>query len=131
MSSPNASSLSVSSLSVSPLHSSGLTLSPRLATPPQAAGRGAKAAREFEAQLIGSLLESLEKTFAALPGDESIPGSDDYNYLGTQALAQALADRGGFGIAAMIVRHLPATKVAHEGTEPASEGAPSAAAQVP
>jgi Rod binding domain-containing protein len=86
--------------------------SSQLAAPAAVPARGGlypayKAAREFEAQLIGSLLASLEKTFAAVPGDDSIPGSDDYNYLGTQALAEALADRGGFGIAAMIMRHLP------------------------
>jgi len=87
------------------------TLSPQLATPAAAPGRGAKAAQEFEAHLIGSLLESLEKTFATLPGESAMPGAGDYNYLGTQALAEALAGRGGFGIAAMISRHLPA----HEG----------------
>ncbi len=70
-------------------------------------GRGAKAAREFEAELIESLLQSLEKTFAALPGDKSIPGADEYNDLGMQALSEGLAERGGFGIAAMIARHLP------------------------
>ncbi len=84
-------------------------LSPLLATPTSRLGRGAKAAREFEANLIGSLLESMEKTFATLPGDSTLPGADNYNYMGTQALAQGLAARGGFGIAAMISRHL------HEG----------------
>ena len=83
-------------------------LSPELATATKLPGRGPKAAREFEANLIGSLLESLEKTFATLPGESTIPGADDYNYLGTQALAEGLAARGGFGIAAMITRHLPA-----------------------
>ncbi len=86
------------------------SLSPALATPAKMPGRGPKAAREFEASLIGSLLESMEKTFAALPGDNPVSGADDYNYLGTQALAEGLADRGGFGIAAMISSHLP-----HEG----------------
>lgn len=81
---------------------------PELATPAAVPGRGAKAAREFEAYLIGSLLESLEKTFATVPGEDAMPGADDYNYMGTQALAEALAARGGFGIAAMITRHLPA-----------------------
>ena len=85
------------------------TLRFSLATPP--AARGAKAAREFEANLIGSLLESLEKTFAALPGSDDLPGTDDYNYLGTRALAEGMADRGGFGIAAMIAQYL----TAHEG----------------
>jgi Rod binding domain-containing protein len=90
--------------------------SARLAMPAPALGRGAKAAREFEAHLIGSLLESLEKTFAELPGESGIPGADDYNYLGTEALAGALAARGGFGIAAMITRELDRGDLAaHEG----------------
>jgi Rod binding domain-containing protein len=78
---------------------------------PTPSARGAKAAREFEAQLIASVVESLEKTFAALPGDDSIPGADDYDYLGTQALSGALAEQGGFGIGKMIARYLQA----HEG----------------
>ncbi|HTZ82399.1 MAG TPA: hypothetical protein VMB66_04370 [Candidatus Acidoferrales bacterium] len=80
-------------------------------TTPVTAVRGAKAAREFEASLIASLLQSLEKTFASVPGDKSLPGADDYNYLGTKALADGIAARGGFGIAALIARHLPT----HEG----------------
>ncbi len=83
-------------------------LSPQPAIP--ASIRGAKAAREFEANLIGSLLESLEKTFAALPGESTIPGADEYNYVGVQALAEGLAARGGFGIAAMISPHLLARR---------------------
>jgi Rod binding domain-containing protein len=85
---------------------------PPLATP--ALGKGQKAAREFEAQLIGSLLESLEKTFAAVPGRDEIAGEDDYNYLGTRALASAVAAAGGFGIARMISQHLEGTKVVAE-----------------
>jgi len=75
-----------------------------------ALSKGAKAAREFEAQLIGTVLQSLEKTFAALPGQDAIAGEDDYNYLGTQALASAVAAGGGFGIARMISEHLGALK---------------------
>jgi Rod binding domain-containing protein len=85
----------------------------QLATLPRGSAplsRGAKAAREFEANLIGSVLQSLEQTFASVPGKTDLPGADNYNYMGTQALAGALADRGGFGIAAMITHHLP-----HEG----------------
>jgi len=98
---------------MSPISTSSLAaLSPSLATPALSLGRGAKAAREFEAHLLGSMLESMEKTFATLPGDD-MPGADNYNYLGTQALSEALAAKGGFGIAAMITRHL----AAHEGKE--------------
>jgi Rod binding domain-containing protein len=80
--------------------------------PPSAAGlgKGAKAAREFEAQLIGSVLESMEKSFAALPGQDAIAGEDDYNYLGTEALASAVAAGGGFGIARLITEHLGARR---------------------
>ena len=72
--------------------------------------KGRKAAREFEAQLIGTVLESLEKTFATVPGQDGVAGEDNYNYMGTQALATALAAGGGFGIARMISAHLEARK---------------------
>ena len=83
-----------------------------------ASGRGPKAAREFEAQLIGSVLQSLEKTFASVPGEDAMAGEDDYNYLGTQALASAVAAGGGFGIARLIAQHLGGAKPAHEGLTP-------------
>jgi Rod binding domain-containing protein len=86
-------------------------LSPGLAVTAAIPGKTAKAAGQFEALLLTSLLESMEKTFAAVPGEETVVGSDDYNYLGCRALAEALAARGGFGIGAVIARHLPA----HEG----------------
>jgi Rod binding domain-containing protein len=91
-----------------------VTLSPQLATPTVAL-KSAKAAREFEANLVASLLESLEKTFAQLPGEDTLPGADDYNYLGTQALASGIAARGGFGIAAIISQYLSAHESMHEG----------------
>jgi Rod binding domain-containing protein len=72
--------------------------------------KGEKAAREFEAQLIGTVLQSFEKSFAALPGQNDMAGDDNYNYLGTQALATAIADGGGFGIARMISEHLGARR---------------------
>lgn len=68
--------------------------------------RGAKAARDFESSLIGSLLESMEKTFATVPGETDAPGQDEYSYLGQQALASAVSAAGGFGIAKMITNHL-------------------------
>ena len=65
-----------------------LSLSPPLATATAPLGRGPKAARDFEASLIGSLLESREKTFAALPGESTLSGTDEYNYRATRALAE-------------------------------------------
>jgi len=82
-----------------------VSLPPDLALPRDAV-RGANAARDFEAYLIGTLLERVEKTFAAMPGQDAMAGSDDYNYLATRALAQGIADRGGFGIASMVRQHL-------------------------
>jgi Rod binding domain-containing protein len=69
--------------------------------------RGGKAAQQFEATLIASLLDSLEKSFVSLQGEGALPGSDDYKYLGIQSLAERIAADGGFGIAEMIRRHLP------------------------
>ena len=91
---------------MNPVSSALPELTPLLATA-ERAPKGTRAAREFEASLIASLLEALEKTFASVPGDSIIAGSDDYNYLGTQALASGIAAHGGFGIAALIERHLP------------------------
>jgi hypothetical protein len=111
--------VSNSGLSLSSTASAGISAATvPLPSPSLALGKGAKAAHEFEAQLIGTVLESLEKSFATLPGQDSVAGSDDYNYLGTQALASALAAGGGFGIARLISEHLGSTKVAPGGTAP-------------
>ena len=93
-----------------PIIPSPATRAPELATAP-VLPRGTRAARDFEASLIASLMESLEKTFGSVPGDSGLAGSDDFNYLGTQALAEGMAERGGFGIAALISKSL----AAHEG----------------
>jgi len=116
------STISASSFALS---ASGLSAAATLPAVP-ILGKGQKAAREFEAQLIGTVLESLEKTFADLPGQDAIAGSDDYNYLGTQALASALAAGGGFGIAHLITQHLGAAMAAHEGRAPATAQNPVA-----
>ena len=72
----------------------------------RATSKGTAAAEEFEAHLVGSLLESLEKTFASTGGGSGIPGGDNYNYLGNEALAQVVVKAGGFGIARMLAPHL-------------------------
>lgn len=75
----------------------------------QALTKGAKAARDFESSLLGSLLESMEKTFSTVPGETDVPGQDEYSYLGQQALASVVSAAGGFGIAKMITSHLSDT----------------------
>jgi Rod binding domain-containing protein len=68
--------------------------------------RISKAARDFEALLLRSLLEPLQKSFSKISGEASSAGQDDYQYLGTEALASALASSGGLGIASMITKQL-------------------------
>jgi len=101
-------------MNVAGISSSGILSSARsgasLLPPVTSLGRGANAAREFEAQLIGTILESLEKSFATIPGQGAMAGEDDYNYLGTQALASAISAGGGFGLAKLITAHLPARR---------------------
>ena len=60
----------------------------------------------IEAVLLESLLQPLEKTFSTVPGTEGQAGSEDYQYLGTQALAMGLASSGGLGIARMLIHNL-------------------------
>jgi Rod binding domain-containing protein len=77
------------------------------ATPSEAyANRVIHAARQFEAVLLNTLLGSLEHSFSALPGKKPDSIADNYHSMGMQALAATLADRGGVGIANMIVRNL-------------------------
>ncbi|HEX3353807.1 MAG TPA: hypothetical protein VHS34_13390 [Terriglobales bacterium] len=64
------------------------------------------AAQDFEAVLLQSLLEPLEKSFSTLPGKDEQADADNYHYLGTQALSAALARSGGLGLAAMMARNL-------------------------
>ena len=64
-----------------------------------------KVAQEFEGILLSSWLEEVQKG-SLDPSDASQgPGSETLRSLGTQAVAQALALRGGLGIARMIVHH--------------------------
>ena len=83
-----------------------LTANPEPAAATEHVRKIAKAANDFEAVLLNTLLGPLEKTFASLPGKETDAVSDDYHSLGMQALASSLAARGGVGIAAMIVKSL-------------------------
>ncbi|HUM07152.1 MAG TPA: hypothetical protein VLT90_16910 [Terriglobales bacterium] len=69
-----------------------------------------KAACDFEAVLLGPLLEKLQATFAETKeGDAS--GMANYTAVGAQALASAMAARGGLGIAHMILAQWRQTKV--------------------
>jgi len=65
----------------------------------------AKAAQEFEGVLLSTLLEEFQKSSLDTSGASLGAGSETLRSLGTQAVAQALAVRGGLGIARMIVHH--------------------------
>jgi Rod binding domain-containing protein len=65
-----------------------------------------KAAHDFEAVLLNTLLGPLERTFASLPGKQADAESENYQSLGMQALSSSLAAKGGLGIADMIVKSL-------------------------
>lgn len=74
-----------------------------------------KAARDFEAMLLTPVLAALQKTFAGDAEDSKAPGASDYSLMGTEALAQSIAARGGIGIAKLILRHLQTPKVSGGG----------------
>ena len=83
--------------SAAPADSESAAVSPKLA----------KSAREFEAILLQSWLEKMNQSFAGLEESQD-PAHDTLSSLGTQAIAGALAARGGIGIAGMILRQLQA-----------------------
>lgn len=92
----------------------------------------AKAAREFEAILLQGWLEKMNQSFAGLEKSQD-PAHDTLSSLGTQAIAGALAARGGIGIGNMILHQLQAKSSATESTgkPQASLGADPASANGP
>jgi Rod binding domain-containing protein len=65
-----------------------------------------KAAQDFEAMLISDLWEHFQPSFCSLSGESPPAGSDTLNSLAIQAMSTGLAQRGGLGIARMVVRQL-------------------------
>jgi len=82
------------------------------AKPPEARAiaKNEKAARDFEAVLLTPVFDALQKTFAGDAEADKTAGVSDFRQMGSQALAQAIAARGGIGIAKLILRHLPPPK---------------------
>jgi len=89
------------------------SIPPLAANPPNAKAvvKNEKAARDFEAMLLTPVLDALQKTFAGGSEGAKTPGASDYRQMGSEALAQAIAARGGIGIAQLILRHLQPPKV--------------------
>lgn len=76
-----------------------------------------KAAREFEAILLTQWLEKMQQSFSNSEQNQD-PAHDTLSSLGTQAVATALAERGGIGISTMLLQHL---KASGESRAPASQ----------
>jgi Rod binding domain-containing protein len=90
-----------------PPYSRGISYGAQAVQAPSGSGiqKLTKAAQEFEGILLSTLLEEFQKS-SLDPSDASQgAGSETLRSLGTQAVAQALAARGGLGIARMIVHH--------------------------
>ena len=68
--------------------------------------RRAEAAKQFEAMMVEHLLKTMRPDTPADPEAEALSGSETYRDLAEQQLARALAERGGLGIARMILQHL-------------------------
>ena len=64
-----------------------------------------KSAQEFEAILLQSWLEKMNQSFVG-SSESQDAAHDTVSSLGTQAIASALAARGGIGIARMLLRQL-------------------------
>jgi Rod binding domain-containing protein len=74
-----------------------------------------KAAHDFESILVGQWLEKAEKSFATVPGadpdQDRDAGHDQFQSIACESMAKGLVKDGGFGIAAMISKHLKAAEV--------------------
>lgn len=87
-----------------------------------------KAAHEFEATLIEQLLKPMQddplfgssssQSSDSLSGGLADGGMDTVTSMSTQALAQAMANRGGLGIAAIIMKEVHAQKANTNVTAP-------------
>lgn len=81
------------------------------------------AAHEFEACLMKELLEPMQRNALFDEGKDPSGSEGSGNALmsyGSEALARAISERGGFGIAAKIIRQLEGRR-AHEAGSPAPE----------
>jgi Rod binding domain-containing protein len=84
---------------------------------PPSASKLTKAAQEFESLLLQSWLEKMNEGFVGAC-ESTDPAHNTVNSLGTQAIASALAARGGIGLAAMILRQLQPPAAARPSATP-------------
>jgi Rod binding domain-containing protein len=65
-----------------------------------------KAAQEFESILISDLWKDFGTSFGTFAGEAQPVGSDTLNSLAIETISTAMAQRGGLGIAQMLVQKL-------------------------
>ena len=80
-----------------------------------------KAAQEFESILLANWLEKMQHSFVG-SSDSQDPAHKTLGSLGTQAVASALAARGGIGIARLLLRQLQPKDTHHLPAEGVSPG---------
>jgi flagellar protein FlgJ len=74
--------------------------------PPQVSPRLARAAHEFEGQMLKELLQPLMAGNGLAGGEDDAGANATLGEFGAEALGQALSRQGGFGIADRIVHDL-------------------------
>ena len=74
-----------------------------------------RATQEFEGVLLSCLLGPMEQAFSGLSENGASAGTDQYGYLGVQALAAALSQSGGIGIGTLVLGQIGGTKGRPEG----------------
>jgi Rod binding domain-containing protein len=72
------------------------------------------AAHQFEASLLTEILKPLQRTGAAVGGEEEDSAEGPLQDLAAESLARALSDRGGFGIADRVLHQFEAAGPAHQ-----------------
>ena len=82
-----------------------------------------KSAQEFESILLQSWLEKMNQSFVGASESQDA-AHDTVSSLGTQAIASALAARGGIGIAAMLLRQLQSADRYVRNPQPENSAAP-------
>lgn len=63
-----------------------------------------KFAKEFEANLLGSLYKDMQHSLGGATDDD--PGADTLTDMGVHALATGIVAGGGIGIANLLIQHL-------------------------
>jgi Rod binding domain-containing protein len=97
---------------ISGLHGAGAAKTAEVVDP-----KALKAARDFEAIFLRSLLSSLEKTTAVSGGGKLNTSQSTYGSMVVGALADNISGSGGIGLADIIAKSLSAPR-AHPSAEP-------------